>query len=270
MKKLLDETTDELTRSLLDAGRTHRPPAGNQARLLLALGVGSSIGLLSSKAFAWLGSSAGKLTLVSVGVLGIAGAAYSFAPRPNAGDSSGRALSGRASSDTVEARAALTPQLPAADVALAAQRSAPQPAEPQAVFVPAPAADVPQSERSSGVAPRVARASRRAHAPAAERNERRLSRAERRSAARRVDAVALRAAASESASESTEASQPSAPSASTLKSEVALVDAMRGAAARRDGEALRRLIANYRGSFPEGQLRQEVSELALHPLATAR
>jgi hypothetical protein len=57
--------------------------------------------------------------------------------------------------------------------------------------------------------------------------------------------------------------------ASGLQSEIQLVDAMRGAAQRHDAEALRRLMDDYRGSFPEGQLKREVSELALRALPAA-
>jgi hypothetical protein len=57
---------------------------------------------------------------------------------------------------------------------------------------------------------------------------------------------------------------------SGLESEIQLVDAMRGAAQRNDTSALRRLVENYRGTFPQGQLRQEVSELALRALSPAR
>jgi hypothetical protein len=57
--------------------------------------------------------------------------------------------------------------------------------------------------------------------------------------------------------------------ASNLQSEIQLVDAIRGAAQRHDAEALRRLMDDYRGSFPEGQLKREVSELALRALPPA-
>jgi len=52
-----------------------------------------------------------------------------------------------------------------------------------------------------------------------------------------------------------------------LDSEIQLVDAMRGAAQRNDTTALRRLLEAYRGQFPDGQLQQEVSELALRSAA---
>ena len=79
MKKLLDETSDDLTRALLEAGRSYRPPAASQARLLAALGVGAGVGLFSSKAFAWLGTSGGKLTLLGVSV-GVAGSVWVALP----------------------------------------------------------------------------------------------------------------------------------------------------------------------------------------------
>ena len=55
-------------------------------------------------------------------------------------------------------------------------------------------------------------------------------------------------------------------SANDLQSEIQLVDAMRGAAQRHDAGALRRLLDDYRGAFPDGQLKREVSELALRTL----
>src|SRR5215510_2590396 len=79
MKKLVDETTDDLARSLLIAGIEHRPPAGNKAQLLVALGAGGAVGLFSAKAFGWMGTGAGKVTLVSM-ALGVAGAVYGVAP----------------------------------------------------------------------------------------------------------------------------------------------------------------------------------------------
>ena len=54
MKRLVDETTDDLTRSLLAAGIEHRPPPGNKAHVIVALGAGGAFGLFSANAFAWL------------------------------------------------------------------------------------------------------------------------------------------------------------------------------------------------------------------------
>ncbi len=75
MKKLLDETSDGLTRALLVAGLEHRPPAGNKAQVIVALGAGGALGLFSSNALAWLGTTSGKLTVFGAAV-GMAGAVY--------------------------------------------------------------------------------------------------------------------------------------------------------------------------------------------------
>ena len=64
MKRLVDETTDELARSLLEAGIEHRPPPGNKAQVIVALGAGGALSMLSSNAFAWLSTTAGKVTAV--------------------------------------------------------------------------------------------------------------------------------------------------------------------------------------------------------------
>jgi hypothetical protein len=286
MKKLLDETTDDLTRALLEAGRSHRPPSTNHAKLLVALGVGAGVGLFSAKAFAWLGTSAGKLTLLGVSV-GIAGAVYSALPE-------------RAEVARVEAQLSPVAMLPSAHAAAASASAAARPATPAAVaagpssspIVPALVADAPPHPRPDSVlSSRVANGSvRREHAPAASELPRRASKAGKRSAARRDDVVeplerlaegplpaasilppAVGALNPGEAPNPPEALNP--PEAvevrlSGLESEIQLVDAMRGAAQRNDAPGLRRLVDNYRGAFPDGQLRQEVSELALRALPT--
>src|SRR5262245_16832015 len=90
MKRLLDESTDELTRSLLQAGVDHRPAPDNKRQLLVALGAGSALGLFSSNAFAWLGTTAGKVTAAGVAV-GVAGAVLVAGPmlRPGGGPGGG-------------------------------------------------------------------------------------------------------------------------------------------------------------------------------------
>src|SRR4051794_15259707 len=125
MKKLLDETTDDLTRALLEAGRSQRPPAANQAKLLVALGVGAGVGLFSAKAFAWLGTSAGKLTLLGVG-LGIAGSVWVALP----------------SSEPARVEARLSP-MPASTVL---------PSEAPSSPVPAPVAVAPSDPGGSSLA----------------------------------------------------------------------------------------------------------------------
>jgi hypothetical protein len=257
MKKLLDESPDDLTRALLEAGRSQRPPAGNQAKLLMALGAGAGVGLFSSKAFAWFSTSAGKVTLASV-TLGLAGAAYLALPSEQP--------------EHLQARL-----MPPAEVA-----SDPAPVVP--ALDDAPAVVATSSATSSSGAMSVP--ARRAHAPAASEWRHRTAEQRRRIATRRDDADrqtrAQRAAAAPTETE-TELAGPlpaaSAPPpavgalegertpAPGLDSEIQLVDAMRGAAQRNDTAALRRLLESYRGQFPEGQLRQEVSELALRSAA---
>jgi len=272
MKKLLDESSDDLTRALLEAGRSQRPPAGNQAKLLLALGAGGGVGLFSSKAFAWLSTSAGKVTLASVTlggvVLGFAGAAYLAVPSQQPERLEAR-LTLAALSEPVgspPAEAALPPTVPArAD---------------------APAVAATSSATSSSGAMSVP--ARRAHAPAASEWRRRTAEQRGRIATRRDIADrqvrAQRAAAAPTETETELAGPlPAAPApppavgalesektaelAPGLDSEIQLVDAMRGAAQRNDTTALRRLLDAYRGQFPDGQLRQEVSELALRSAA---
>ena len=270
MKKLLDESSDDLTRALLEAGRSQRPPAGNQAKLLLALGAGGGVGLFSSKAFAWLSTSAGKVTLASVTLGGVvlAGAAYLAVPSQQPERLEARltlaALSQPVGSPPAEA--ALPPTVPArAD---------------------APAVAATSSATSSSGAMSVP--ARRAHAPAASEWRRRTAEQRGRIATRRDIADrqvrAQRAAAAPTETETELAgplpaaaapppavgaleSEETTELAPGLDSEIQLVDAMRGAAQRNDTTALRRLLEAYRGQFPDGQLQQEVSELALRSAA---
>ncbi|MEO8182265.1 MAG: hypothetical protein ABI895_25800 [Deltaproteobacteria bacterium] len=281
MKKLLDETSDDLTRALLEAGRSYRPPAANQAKLLAALGVGAGVGLFSSKAFAWLGTSGGKLTLLGVSV-GIAGSVWVALPS--------------AEPARVEARLSAT-------------------------SVPAPVAVAPSDPGGSSLAGSTisnAVPARHIHAPVASEWRRRAAGERKRTATRRDDTVlrsetnlagplsaasasppavgallqkeALQKAASQKAVSGAVSQEPESASASALlaaspsvagldapeapgsglESEIQLVDAMRGAAQRNDTSSLRRLVDSYRGTFPQGQLRQEVSELALRTLSSGR
>jgi hypothetical protein len=267
MKKLLDESPDDLTRALLEAGRSQRPPAGNQAKLLMALGAGAGVGLFSSKAFAWLSTSAGKVTLVSSITLGLAGAAYLALPAPQPAQQASRRM---------PAEAAL-----AAEAALE-----PAPTVP-ALVADAPAVAATSFETTAG-APSLPGSSsgamsvpaHRAHAPAASERRHRTAEQRRRIATRRDDvdrqASVQRTAAAPTETETELAGPlPAVPApppavdarAPGLDSEIQLVDAMRGAAHRNDSAALRRLLEAYRGQFPEGQLRQEVAELALRSSA---
>lgn len=261
MKKLLDENTDDLTRVLLEAGRSHRPPAANQAKLLMALGVGSSVGLLSSKAFAWLGTTSGKLTMLGVGVVGVGVAGVLYEASPGS--------TGEVADAVAQVEARLSPTEAALAEAASARPGA-APGEPSH-SVPAHVADAPSRSGRGPVAglPAVNEGpARRANAPAASESPHRTVRARKGSAVRRDDFRERPEAGREGAL----AAPPAAATAEAparalgLESELQLVDAMRGAAQRNDTGALRELVASYRGSFPDGQLREEVAELALRAL----
>jgi hypothetical protein len=316
MKKLLDETSDDLTRALLQAGRSHRPPAANQAKLLGALGVGVGVGLFSSKAFAWLGTSAGKLTLLGVSV-GIAGSVW--AVLPSAEPTRVEARSSTAASSPVSAPSAVSRSAVSSSAVSSSAVSssavssnavaALAPSEPNSV-VPAPVAAAPSDPGGSSLAgSSVSNAvpARHAYAPVASEWRRRAAGGRKRIATRRDDAAPRLEASAEAPLSAAPASPPAVGTASSatassaagslaagslaagslaaassspadapavrvagLESEIQLVDAMRGAAQRNDTSALRRLVENYRGTFPEGQLRQEVSELALRTLSLPR
>jgi hypothetical protein len=292
MKKLLDETPDNLTRALLEAGRSHRPPPGNQAKVLLAMGAGAGVGLFSSKAFAWLSTSAGKLTLLGV-TLGIAGAVVVALPPRDAVPRDAVPL---AAVDP----AGVAPQVVAAQPAAAQSNEARL--DQHSIIVPAPVAGASSELRvSSATSSRVTTSvsALREDAPASSVRQRRTSAARKRTATRRDDAsqqlvkqaegplpaapasppavgalVDARAGAAADSRPGAAADPPGAVEGpeervSGLESEIQLVDAMRGAAQRNDTSALRRLVASYRGAFPTGQLRQEVSELALRALPAA-
>ena len=275
MKKLLDETTDDLTRALLEAGRSQRPPGANQAKVLVALGVGAGVGLFSAKAFAWLGTSAGKLTLLGVG-LGIAGSVWVALP----------------SSEPARVEAHLSPAPPPEAPSPEARPPEARPLQAPSSPVPAPVAAAPSDPGGSSLAGSElsnAVPARHASAPVAIEWRRRAAGDRKRSATRRDDAAQRREANPEDPLSAASASPPAAGAAlasaavaseaalaaseartSGLESEIQLVDAMRGAAQRNDTAALRHLVESYRGTFPEGQLRQEVSELALRTLSPAR
>jgi hypothetical protein len=131
MKRLLEESTDELERELLEAGAEHRPPAGNQAKLLVTLGVGGALGFLGSKASTWLWTTAGKLTLLSVALCTV-GAIYamtrSSALLPAAGFApAAHAVETRASAAAVTTHQRLAPPEPAVSSAVSPSVEAARP-----------------------------------------------------------------------------------------------------------------------------------------------
>jgi hypothetical protein len=216
MKRLLEESTDELERELLEAGAEHRPPAGNQAKLLVALGVGGALGFLGSKASTWLWTTAGKLTLLSVALCTV-GTIYAVTR----------------SSGLMEPPAALGPTLHAVDTTWAAGAAArEEQSAPPAPSVSRPSTvDPARPLVGSATAPVSAE---RVHKPARHKPVRR--------------AVEL---------PSTGSSERAG-----LDAEVQLVDELRVATARKDWLAARQLLERHRVMFPEGQLGQEVAELA--------
>jgi hypothetical protein len=280
MKRLVEETTDELARSLLEAGIEHRPPPGNKAQVIVAIGAGGALGMFSSNAFAWLSTTAGKVTAVGVAV-GVAGAVWVAAP------SAREARSGAEGS-----RAEATAQLQAAapDELVDGNEAAGNP--PAVAEAPAPA--FAQNEATSaGAAPNSgdddsgddglgavqaseAEAAGPARATAASEPRARSSRRER--AARKLRARKSSGKEKVVASKSSElrrdgplpaADAPPAGGAldesaeqAELDREVRLVDDMHSAARRNDREALSRFLERYRASFPDGQLKREVAEFA--------
>jgi hypothetical protein len=76
MKRLLDDPTDEVTRLLIGAAASQMPPRNGKMRLIAALGLGSALGLSSSKVFAWLSTGVGKAGLAIVVVSASAGGVY--------------------------------------------------------------------------------------------------------------------------------------------------------------------------------------------------
>ncbi|HTV23740.1 MAG TPA: hypothetical protein VMG12_33850 [Polyangiaceae bacterium] len=246
MKRLVDETTDELTRSLLSAGIEHRPPPGNKAQVIVALGAGGAVGLFSSNAFAWLSTTAGKATLVSVTAVSVAvGAVWVAAPAE------------RQASSTSPSNGNVTAQLRASNEAAP---SLPEAASPQAAG--SGAVSPPSAEAASVVATTVDDARADEGRPkASARRERARRLAAKRAAARE----AAKEAAAEASSEASPAAQaPDEPSAeqAALDTEVRLVDDMHWAARRNDHAALGRFLEQYRSAFPDGQLKKEVAEFA--------
>ena len=275
MKRLLDESTDELTRSLLEAGAEDRPPPGNQRQLIVALGAGGALGLFSSNAFAWLGTTAGKVTAAGVAV-GVAGAVLVAGPLLRPADDARRVASGERSMTpevsqhqappAPQAAASDTPSEPAlsAEPALAAQ-TVPGPGDatsgddtadeaPNALVPSEPSATPPARAVARGRGNSERRVARHASASKSS-GTRRGKKASRRVAHETPSVERVKgvddAAASTSAQEARRAA---------LDAEVRLVDEMHTAARHHDRDALTRLVAAYHADFPDGQLKKEVSD----------
>lgn len=239
MKRLIDETSDDLTHSLLQAGIDHRPPVGNQAHLLVALGAGSALGLTTSKALGFWGTSAGKLTLVGLSAagVGLAGAFYTATAEPDAQHATS-ALHAAPAKTVAAAPAPLAPSEPPA-------RDVPSPAEHAGPVI----GTTPAQPEAAGTAEREQRPARQTPAARPRRQ------------AERQSPVEPRGGADETSPPPDESAAAQVPSWG-LDTEVEWVDAMRSAVRQGDRANLARLLERYRATFPEGQLRQEVAELS--------
>ena len=278
MKRLVDESTDELTRSLLVAGIEHRPPPGNRARVMMALGAGGALGLFSSNAFAWLGTTAGKVTAASV-VVGIAGAALVVVPQVRGGDAGQARNDGPDRSHEV-ARLRSPAESSAAAGSIAStgspERAAREPSAPRVDaevdgITPAPsaafAADGEPLAHEAQLTEARRPAARREPAQRAAKGRARKSAARKKEASRRDEgaqtAAPLASVSAGAGGADTEVSAPGGLAAqSDLDAEVRLVDDMHQAVRRQDDEALGRFIERYRLMFPNGQLKKEVAEFA--------
>lgn len=290
MKRLVDESTDELTRALLVAGIEHRPPPGNRARVMMALGAGGALGLFSSNAFAWLGTTAGKVTAASV-VVGIAGAALVVVPEVRGGGASPARNDGRdRSHELAELRSPESSTGAGSIVStgspeLAAREPrAPRVAEAAVAATPPPSATASPagsdgltggpSEPTANEASRLREAGQhealreRVPAQRAAKGRARKSAAVRKKEASRRDESAPAEASSASASagaggaDTEVAARAALAAQSDLDAEVRMVDDMHQAVRRQDDEALGRFIERYRLMFPNGQLKKEVAEFA--------
>lgn len=271
MKKLVDETTDDLTRSLLIAGIEHRPPTGNKAQLLVALGAGGAVGLFSAKAFGWIGTSAGKVTLVGV-ALGVAGAMYGVAPLLTAEGEAGKQpalVALEEPSERAEPNAVIAPlaPAPAAVPALEARQggtsavaafplvgSVVQEPVVQEPVAQEPVAQEPVVQGHGGAAVATSVKSK-----GAKRKARGAARTDQSSGPLSAVETPPAVGASAEVSEPREADESER---SSLNSEVRLVDDMHWAARRNDHEALGRFVETYRLQFPDGQLKAEVAKFA--------
>ena len=265
MKRLLDESTDELTRSLLQAGVEHRPPPGNKRQLIVAMGAGGALGLFSSNAFAWLGTTAGKVTAAGVAV-GVAGAVFVAGPMLRSSEPSHppqQAIS--AARPSAERAAEVTPA-PAQPISPALEPAVDQPVVTEATGNErdlSKEALASETDETSEAAPRApARAS--STSPKKAQGKKASARKARASASPPKKRARKRGGAVASAPAAPTLAASTAPAAdarrAALDAEVRLVDDMHGAARRKERAALARLVAAYRAEFPDGQRKKEVTD----------
>lgn len=103
MKRLMDEGASDLERSLLDAGREVGSPERGKAKLLATMAAGGLVGVGATQAAsvskawgAWLGSSAGKASVVVV--LSVAAGGGGWAVRQHSLSAANSSQSGATSS----------------------------------------------------------------------------------------------------------------------------------------------------------------------------
>lgn len=274
MKRLVDETTDELARSLLQAGIEHHPPPGNKAQVIVALGAGGALGLFSTNAFAWLSTTAGKVTAVGVAV-GVASAVWVAVPPAQEARSDAAVLK-TAASNAGESNDEAAHSPPVVD---SAGRAVASTARLETAHLEATAVTGTNGERTgddtgAALELEVSRSARAAvdaeRADVATRSERQASRRERaRKLARKSltkDGVASKQSELRRDEPLSAAETPPAGGAldeqDALDTEVRLVDEMHSAARRNDRETLGRVVDRYRATFPDGQLKREVAEFA--------
>lgn len=285
MKRLVDETTDELARSLLQAGIEHRPPPGNKAQLIVALGAGGALSMLSSNAFAWLSTTAGKVTAVGVAV-GVAGAVWVAAPPSGEARSSGsvsnrsvsnRSVSSAAAASTSDSTATTAAELRASDATTAPGERGVDSADRATASAASPGVEAPGSARTTrgidaapldaAAADAVADNERQPRSWRGERGARKL--AGRKGLAKQKVVASKQSELRRDGPLSAVVTPPAGGAfdgASTerdaLDAEVRLVDEMHSAARRNDRDALGRSLDHYRAAFPDGQLKREVAEFA--------
>jgi hypothetical protein len=278
MKRLVDETTDELARSLLQAGIEHHPPPGNKAQVIVALGAGGALGLFSTNAFAWLSTTAGKVTAVGVAV-GVASAVWVAVPPAREARSDAAALKGAASNTALNAGESNEDAAHNQPVVDGAGRAVASTAHLEATAAAGTNGERTGDDRGAALELDASRSSRGmadTETDVATPSERQAS-ASRRERARKLarKSLAKGGVASKQSELRRDGPLPAVetPSAGgaldgrsaeqdALDTEVRLVDEMHSAARRNDRETLGRVVDRYRASFPDGQLKREVAEFA--------
>jgi hypothetical protein len=282
MKRLVDETTDELARSLLQAGIEHHPPPGNKAQVIVALGAGGALGLFSTNAFAWLSTTAGKVTAVGVAV-GVASAVWVAVPPAGQARSDAAALKTAASNAALNTGESSDDAAHSQPVVDSAGRAVASNAPREATAAAGTDGEGTGDDRGGALELEASRSAQTTvdaeTADVATPSERQASSA-RRERARKLarksltkNGVASKQSELRRDGPLSAVETPPAGGAldeqDALDTEVRLVDEMHSAARRNDRETLGRVVDHYRATFPDGQLKREVAEFAArfeHPI----